>query len=159
MERSKKRKKRDSKTFYNKFTDYIFISFIYRKILAIIATCQIGWMILLDSNHDIELNLNTQERDVLTATAERQAHRGRLSAGKSTGVVGGDLSGVSGISQITVRVHRIAVRLVGERGRLGARTSTSGETHVSRQGPGNAKVGRASDSRSNRNRDQRHFMK
>jgi hypothetical protein len=93
----------------------------------------------------------------LTATTKRQTHRCGLSAGKSTSVVGGDLSRVRGVSQVAARIHRIAVRLIRSL-RTGAST-TSREVQLAGHGSGDANVGRASSSRSNEgDRVQRHFM-
>lgn len=106
----------------------------------------------------------TSERErerasALTATTKRQTHGRGLGAGKSTGIVGGDLRSVRGVSQVAAGVHRIAVRLIRE-GSLGVGASTtSREVQLAGHGSGDANVGRASSSRSNEgDRVQRHFM-
>jgi hypothetical protein len=91
------------------------------------------------------------------ATSEGQAHATSLGAGKSTSIVGSDLSGVSGVSQVAAGIHSIAVRLIRSL-RTGAST-TSREVQLAGHGSGDANVGRASSSRSNEgDRVQRHFM-
>jgi hypothetical protein len=91
----------------------------------------------------------------LTATTKRQTHRCGLGAGKSTSVVGGDLSSVRGVSQVAAGIHRIAVRLIRS---LRTGTSTSREVDVSGHGSRDANVGRASSRSNEGDRVQRHFM-
>jgi hypothetical protein len=93
----------------------------------------------------------------LTATTKRQTHRRGLGAGKSTSVVGGDLSRVRGVSQVAAGVHRIAVRLI-RKGCLRNGTSSSREADVTGNGSGDAYVGRASSRSNEGDRVQRHFM-
>jgi hypothetical protein len=108
------------------------------------------------------MNERTNERTndrALTATAKRQTHRCGLSAGKSTSVVGSDLSRVRGVSQVAAGIHRIAVRLIREGSLRTGASTTSREVQLSGHGSGDANVGRASSSRSNEgDRVQRHFM-